>query len=298
MTQGTAVSVKGTVTSNYNITNVTAQIKSGSTVKYSAFATPNAKSYNMNGLDSQLSFKYLTAGNYTYVVAATDTSGTTKTLLSTDFSVKAPISSKEIYANLKLYYPLPADNINVSSPVGSRVVNGSSDFHAGLDMSAKQCTELYALDSGTVIKMETRNPYYHPDQHNDQYLPNGDYGGGFGNYVVLELDTVDPITGKKLLVIYAHMNSYDKDDQKTLVKVGETERVEKGALIGYSGTTGHSYGPHLHLQVGKDGTYGAKNNRAALVNPVWFYPNVAWKDGTGRGISYEDFIKVLNAEPK
>ena len=67
---------------------------------------------------------------------------------------------------------------------------------------------------------------------------NSGYNGGYGNYVVVKHPN-----GTQ--TVYGHMNY-------TIVSVGQT--VTQGQLIGYSGNTGKSTGPHLHFEI-----RGAKN---------------------------------------
>ncbi|MEI6191141.1 MAG: peptidoglycan DD-metalloendopeptidase family protein [bacterium] len=67
---------------------------------------------------------------------------------------------------------------------------------------------------------------------------NSGWNGGYGNYVIIQ-------HSNNTQTIYAHMSS-------TIVRVGQT--VSQGQLIGYSGNSGNSTGPHLHLEV-----RGAKN---------------------------------------
>lgn len=92
--QGQAFVVKGTVTSNYKITKVTAYIATSSgTVKYTKSATPNATSYNLSGLDAAMRFDLLTAGSYVFKVDATDASSSaSKNLLKQSFSVTSTSS--------------------------------------------------------------------------------------------------------------------------------------------------------------------------------------------------------------
>jgi len=67
---------------------------------------------------------------------------------------------------------------------------------------------------------------------------NSGWNGGYGNYVIIQHPN-------NTQTIYGHMTN-------TIVSVGQ--HVSQGELIGYSGSTGNSTGPHLHFEV-----RGAKN---------------------------------------
>lgn len=90
MVAGTSVTVKGTVTSSQNLTNVTAQIRTTAGIlKYGPFSTtPTGKSYNLANLNAKLLFSKLSAGTYEYVVTAKDVSGNQKSMLKA-FTVQA-----------------------------------------------------------------------------------------------------------------------------------------------------------------------------------------------------------------
>jgi murein DD-endopeptidase MepM/ murein hydrolase activator NlpD len=64
-----------------------------------------------------------------------------------------------------------------------------------------------------------------------------EYNGGYGNMV--EVDHGNGITTR-----YGHLSKIE-------VKVGQV--VSKGAVIGRTGSTGRSTGPHLHYEVRVDG---------------------------------------------
>jgi hypothetical protein len=85
--------------------------------------------------------------------------------------------------------------------------------HNGIDIPTPVGTKLYSAINGTVT--ETLN-----DQK------------GYGIYVKIENDTCG--------VLYAHMRDF-------YLKVGAV--VKAGDLVGFSGNTGNSTGPHLHLGV-------------------------------------------------
>ncbi len=63
------------------------------------------------------------------------------------------------------------------------------------------------------------------------------YTGGYGNYTCVD-------HGGGLSSCYAHQSSY-------AVSVGDS--VAQGEVIGYSGNTGSSTGPHLHFEIRVNG---------------------------------------------
>jgi murein DD-endopeptidase MepM/ murein hydrolase activator NlpD len=61
--------------------------------------------------------------------------------------------------------------------------------------------------------------------------------GGYGNLVVVD-------HGNGLSTAYAHNTSY---------AVGVGQQVAQGQVLAYSGSTGHSSGPHVHFEVRVNG---------------------------------------------
>ncbi|MDF3826033.1 peptidoglycan DD-metalloendopeptidase family protein [Enterococcus faecium] len=120
-------------------------------------------------------------------------------------------------------YMVPLKKYTISSPFGTR----GREFHRGLDFAASQGEPIYASKSGKVIKAE-----YHPS---------------WGNVVVIEHED-----GTSAL--YAHQQEYE-------VKVGN--KVSQGEIIGYVGSTGHSTGSHLHLEICTDTSL----IQSKLINP-------------------------------
>jgi murein DD-endopeptidase MepM/ murein hydrolase activator NlpD len=108
---------------------------------------------------------------------------------------------------------LPIAHYRFSSPFGSRW----GRFHAGDDLAAPVGTRIGSLSSGTVIFAGQES--------------------GYGNKV--EVRHWDGTVSW-----YAHMSSIS-------VKVGED--VRPGDKLGEVGNTGHSTGPHLHLEIHPDG---------------------------------------------
>jgi murein DD-endopeptidase MepM/ murein hydrolase activator NlpD len=116
----------------------------------------------------------------------------------------------------------------VNSEFGNRPSpwTGEREFHSGLDIRADRNTPIYAPAAGTVVHAG----------------PGGDYG------TALVLDH-----GQDIRSLYGHL-------QKLNVQLGQ--RVERGTLIGYTGNTGRSSGPHLHYEILVKGQ--AVNPRAYL----------------------------------
>jgi murein DD-endopeptidase MepM/ murein hydrolase activator NlpD len=87
--------------------------------------------------------------------------------------------------------------------------------HYGIDMVVNVGTSVYASKSGKVIEI-TRN-----------------YGSGFGNSILID-------HGNGETSRYAHLSAFN---------IGVGDNVDQGQLIGQSGNTGWSTGPHLHFEV-------------------------------------------------
>ncbi len=133
------------------------------------------------------------------------------------------------YVGGEFNWPLPLNWKSISSAYGYRTLNGKREFHRGIDIPASKNTNIYASNSGKVV---TATFHY-----------------SYGNYVV-----IDHGGGKSTL--YAHAN-------KLNCKVGDY--VKQGDVIAFVGTTGHSYGNHLHFEVRISGT--AKNPLDYVVRP-------------------------------
>ena len=105
-------------------------------------------------------------------------------------------------------------------------------MHTGLDFRAPVGTPVYATADGTV-------------EHS------GRRGNGYGIHINID-------HGYGYSSKYAHLS-------KTLVSEGQ--KVKRGDLIGHSGNTGLSKGPHLHYEIIKDGK---------KIDPVdFFYSDLA-----------------------
>jgi murein DD-endopeptidase MepM/ murein hydrolase activator NlpD len=108
---------------------------------------------------------------------------------------------------------LPVANYRFSSPFGSRW----GRFHAGDDLAAPIGTRIGSLSSGTVIFAGQES--------------------GYGNKV--EVRHWDGTVSW-----YGHMS---------LISVRVGDDVRPGDKLGAVGSTGHSTGPHLHLEIHPDG---------------------------------------------
>ncbi|MEY4835460.1 MAG: hypothetical protein RI980_1575 [Bacteroidota bacterium] len=100
-------------------------------------------------------------------------------------------------------------------------------FHNGMDFSAKSGTPIYATGDGIVKKADGTV-------------------SGFGNHIEIN-------HGYGYMTLYAHLSKY---------KVRAGQKVKRGDIIGYVGSTGRSEAPHLHYEVHKNGK---------VVNPLNFY---------------------------
>ena len=117
-------------------------------------------------------------------------------------------------------YIWPVDSRYITSTVGGRASPGGigSTNHKGTDIGRVGYTSsVYASKAGTVIVSQ--------------------YSSSYGNYVVIS-------HGSGNTTLYAHMSSR---------KVSVGDYVNQGDVIGITGSTGNSTGPHLHFEVTENG---------------------------------------------
>jgi murein DD-endopeptidase MepM/ murein hydrolase activator NlpD len=103
----------------------------------------------------------------------------------------------------------------VNSEYGTRTSPWSSalEFHSGLDIRAERNTPVYAPAAGSVVIAGAYQDY--------------------GTAIILD-------HGQDIRSLYGHL---------TKVNVQPGQRVERGAVIGLTGNTGRSSGPHLHYEI-------------------------------------------------
>lgn len=109
----------------------------------------------------------------------------------------------------------------VVSGFGSRTINGSYEYHPGIDIAVPEGTPIRAALSGTVSLQQSEAE-----------------SGGYGNYTCLD-------HGGGLSTCYAHQSSF-------VATLGQS--VSQGDIIGYTGCTGYCLGPHLHFEVRINGS--------------------------------------------
>lgn len=116
----------------------------------------------------------------------------------------------------------PKNQKRISSTFGNRFhpIDGKVKPHLGLDIAADAGTPVHASADGIVAKARSSDK-------------------GMGNYV--EIDNGHGFTTR-----YGHMYLF-------IVELGQ--RVKKGDIIGFVGSTGKSTGNHLHYGIIKNGRH-------------------------------------------
>ncbi|MCG8580211.1 MAG: peptidoglycan DD-metalloendopeptidase family protein [Bacteroidales bacterium] len=119
----------------------------------------------------------------------------------------------------------PEDLTKISSGYGMRKhpITKEVKKHNGIDYVAPLNTEILAISDGIVRKVNN----------------NFTKGKGYGRFII-----IDHKNGYSSL--YSQLNEY---------KVKEGQKVKAGDVIGLLGSSGMSTGPHLHLEIKKDGQF-------------------------------------------
>ena len=132
----------------------------------------------------------------------------------------AQLASQSTYVGGKFMWPLPAANNVITCKYGYRThpVTKKYKLHTGIDLRASTGTKVYAANKGTVTT--------------------SGYSSAWGNYIIIN-------HGGGYTTLYAHLSRRN-------VSKGAT--VKQGDVIGLSGNTGYSTGPHLHFEINKNGS--------------------------------------------
>jgi murein DD-endopeptidase MepM/ murein hydrolase activator NlpD len=141
-------------------------------------------------------------------------------------------NKEQLLAATPAIQPVSNQDLNrIASGFGYRIdpIYKTVKMHAGMDFTAPQGTPIYATADGTV-KIA------------------GYSDGGYGNHVVIN-------HGYGYETLYGHM---------VRIKARTGQRIKRGEVIGYVGSTGKSTGPHLHYEVHKNGR---------KIDPVYFFYN-------------------------
>ena len=136
----------------------------------------------------------------------------------------------------------------LTSGFGSRIdpIVRTRRNHPGVDYSMSIGSKVYATGDGIVSRVETKF-------------------SGYGKQIVID-------HGFGYKTRYAHLNGFE---------VRKGQRVKRGELIGYTGNTGKSTGPHLHYEVLVNGL---------AVNPVYYM----FRDFTAE--EYEEILRLASIE--
>ncbi len=102
-------------------------------------------------------------------------------------------------------------------PVKGIKTQGVHDRYKAIDIGAKTGTPIWAMADGKVIVAKSPSAW----------------NGGYGGMIVIQHSN-----GTQTL--YAHLSK---------VEVTQGQSVKQGAQIGQVGSTGHSTGPHLHVEI-------------------------------------------------
>ena len=121
----------------------------------------------------------------------------------------------------------PTTSSYITAGFGTYYPYGYAINHTGTDIGVSIGSSVYSAASGTVVVAKTITSD-----------PNGAKYQGYGNYIIVDHGTGS--NGNNMKTLYGHLSSVN-------VSVGQS--VAQGQVIGYSGNTGNSTGPHLHFEV-------------------------------------------------
>ena len=155
---------------------------------------------------------------------------------------------EEMLASIPAVQPISNKELRkLASGFGLRIhpIYKVKKFHTGIDFAAVRGTPIYATGDG-VARIATHD-------------------NGYGTCI--EIDH-----GFGFMTRYGHLDK---------IRIKHLQKVKRGEVIGYVGSTGTATSPHLHYEVHRNGT---------IVNPIHYFFN----DLNSR--EYEELIKLSSVE--
>ncbi|KAF2337717.1 peptidoglycan DD-metalloendopeptidase family protein [Flavobacterium ginsenosidimutans] len=149
---------------------------------------------------------------------------------SLDEILKLAGAKENLLLAIPAIQPVRNENLKrVASGFGYRIdpFTKVRKMHNGMDFTANTGAPIYATGDGVVDRADNT-------------------ASGYGNHIVIR-------HGFGYESLYAHLSKYN---------CHPGQRVKRGDVIGFVGSTGRSEGPHCHYEVHKDGK---------VVNPLNFY---------------------------
>jgi len=149
---------------------------------------------------------------------------------SLDEITKLAEDKEKFLASIPAIQPVNNDDLTrMASGYGMRndPFTKARKMHYGMDFTAPKGTPIYASGDGVIKRADNSS-------------------SGYGNHIRID-------HGYGYVSLYAHLYKYN---------VRINQRVKRGDLIGFVGSTGRSEAPHLHYEIFKDGE---------RINPINFY---------------------------
>lgn len=149
---------------------------------------------------------------------------------SLDEIARLSADKEKLLAAIPAIQPVSNENLTrMASGFGYRTdpFTKARKKHWGMDFTAPRGTPVYATGDGTVSRADAT-------------------ASGYGKHIRIT-------HGYGYESLYAHLNAYN---------VRKGQKVKRGDLIGYVGSTGRSEAPHLHYEIFKD---------KERINPIHFY---------------------------
>lgn len=142
----------------------------------------------------------------------------------------------------------PTSDVYITQQFGKTSASGrlyASGSHNGLDLKALMGTPIKAMADGTVAG----------SGDTDLTCPRA----SFGKWILVKHDN-------GLAATFAHLS---------VISVKEGDKVKRGDIIGYSGNTGYSTGPHLHVSVYPNDAVSAQSRPSAACGGKTYYMPIA-----------------------